>query len=291
LRSNEKCCSQDGEAASLVHPRMVVRTVPFLLSMMAAVVLAGCGAMSGKSGVTDKQALQERVDERMAAADKALKQGQTDQALAQLDGAIQVDPAAKQPWLKKAQIHFEARQYGQAITEAQEVLQRDVRDLTAQSILAVSGLRVSAQALEQLRKVNEVNGSTRSEAESVARLIHEALGEPILLSTAAAASSPSQASASTPTSAASARARATASRPSRTGSATNSCARSRSQNSFRLSSLSSTTSTRFATWVTDPFQSADDRQCAVAIQTPPMRNCWGFRRWPGRSANRRVPIA
>jgi len=130
----------------------------------------------------------------MAAADKALKQGQTDQALAQLDSAIQVDPAAKQPWLKKAQIHFEARQYGQAITEAQEVLQRDVRDLTAQSILAVSGLRVSAQALEQLRKVNEVNGSTRSEAESVARIIHEALGEPILLS-ASAASSPSQASA------------------------------------------------------------------------------------------------
>ena len=96
--------------------------------------------------------------------------------------------------MKKAQIHFEARQYGLAITEAQEVLQRDVRDLTAQSILAVSGLRVSAQALEQLRKVNEVTGSTRSEAESVARIIHEALGEPILLSPTAA-SGPAQAAA------------------------------------------------------------------------------------------------
>lgn len=150
--------------------------------------------MSGKPGVSDKQALQERVDERMAAADNALKQGQTEQALGQLDKAIQIDPAAKQPWLKKAQIHFEARQYGLAITEAQEVLQRDVRDLTAQSILAVSGLRVSAQALEQLRKVNEVTGSTRSEAESVARIIHEALGEPILLSPTAA-SGPAQATA------------------------------------------------------------------------------------------------
>ena len=185
-----------------------------LLPLVVAVgMTAGCSTLSGKPSFTDKLALQEKVDERMAAADQALQQGQVDQALAQLDGATQVDPAAKRPWLKKAQIHFEARQYGLAITEAQEVLQRDVRDLTAQSILAVSGLRVSAQALEQLRKVNEVNGSTRSEAESVARLIHEALGEPILLSTAAAASSPSQASASTPTSAASARARATASRP------------------------------------------------------------------------------
>src|SRR5438045_3805718 len=46
-----------------------------------------------------------------------------------------------------------------------------------------------------------------------------------------------------------ARARSTASRPSRTGSVSNSCARSKSQNSFRLSSLSSTTSTRFANGV------------------------------------------
>ena len=61
--------------------------------------------------------------------------------------------------------------YGPAITEAQEVLQRDNTDLTAQSILAVSGLRVSADALDQLRKVDEVKGSTRSEAESVAKTL------------------------------------------------------------------------------------------------------------------------
>lgn len=195
----------------MVRPQAEFRSWALLVSAVAVTVLAGCGSMAGKSTAADKLALQEKVDERMAAADKALKQGQTEQALAQLDSAIQVDPAAKQPWLKKAQIHFEARQYGQAISEAQEVLQRDVRDLTAQSILAVSGLRVSAQALEQLRKVNEVNGSTRSEAESVARIIHEALGEPILLS-ATAASSPVAASAPA-TSAGSGRARNALARP------------------------------------------------------------------------------
>ena len=83
--------------------------------------------------------------------------------------------------MRKAQIHFEARQYGHAINETQEVLQRDVNALMAQSILAVSGLRVSANALAQLRKVNEFKGSARNEAESVAKLIREALGESILV--------------------------------------------------------------------------------------------------------------
>lgn len=132
----------------------------------------------------------EKLAERLDAADKAQKLGKTDDALTELDTAIKVDPASKTPWLRKAQIYFDARQYGQAITAAQETLQRDTTDLTAKSILAVSGLRVSAQALEQLRKANEVNGSARTEAESVAKLIREALGEPILVPPLAAASAP-----------------------------------------------------------------------------------------------------
>ncbi|RZL00433.1 MAG: hypothetical protein EOP36_15640 [Rubrivivax sp.] len=131
----------------------------------------------------------QKLTERLDAADKAQKLGKTEDALTELDTAIKVDPASKTPWLRKAQIHFDARQYGQAITAAQETLQRDTTDLTAKSILAVSGLRVSAQALEQLRKANEVNGSTRTEAESVAKLIREALGEPILVPPVATASS------------------------------------------------------------------------------------------------------
>ncbi|RZI81312.1 MAG: hypothetical protein EOP38_19695 [Rubrivivax sp.] len=127
--------------------------------------------------------------ESLIAADQAQKLGKTEEALAQLDTASKVDPASKQPWLRKAQIHFDARQYGPAITAAQETLQRDTTDLTAKSILAVSGLRVSALALEQLRKANEVNGSARTEAESVAKLIREALGEPILVPPVAASAS------------------------------------------------------------------------------------------------------
>lgn len=164
-----------------------LRAAVFMGVCMAIVAtLQGCASVGSKDPQAEKRLVQEKLDESLSAADKAQKQGQTDQALQLLDEAARIDPAAKQPWLRKAQIHFEARQYGPAITQAQEALQRDVNDLTAQSILAVSGLRVSASALDQLRKANEVTGSTRSEAESVARVIHQALGEPILLAPTAA---------------------------------------------------------------------------------------------------------
>jgi tetratricopeptide (TPR) repeat protein len=135
---------------------------------------------------TDSHAVPDRIVDNLAAADKAMKAGKTSVALDQLDEAIRLEPSSKHPWLKKAQIFFDARQYGQAISAAQEVQQRDNSDLTAKSILAVSGLRVSAEALDQLRKANEVTGSTRTEAESVSRLIREALGEPILVPPTAA---------------------------------------------------------------------------------------------------------
>lgn len=165
-----------------------------LLSAAMASLLCALTACSTAPKQVDAAAASaataEKLTERLDAADKAQKLGKTEDALAELDTAIKVDPASKTPWLRKAQIYFDARQYGQAITAAQETLQRDTTDLTAKSILAVSGLRVSAQALEQLRKANEVNGSARTEAESVAKLIREALGEPILVPPLAAASAP-----------------------------------------------------------------------------------------------------
>ncbi|MFZ4552401.1 MAG: hypothetical protein ACOYNB_11315 [Aquabacterium sp.] len=161
------------------------RAVSRMLAIVLLIAVSACSTAPKRDAEAEKQAVQEKVGESLSAADKAHKAGQVDQAFEQIDKAIKLDPASKQPWLKRAQIHFDARQYGFAISDAEEVLQRDVNDVTAKSILAVSGLRVSAQALEQLRKVNEVSGSTRSEAESVARIIREALGEPILIPAAA----------------------------------------------------------------------------------------------------------
>jgi tetratricopeptide (TPR) repeat protein len=175
----------------LLYPHVRRGLCHGLSSAVVAAVLCALSACSTapKQAEAGSPAAVQKMAESLDAADKAQKLGKTDDALAELDTAIKVDPASKQPWLRKAQIYFDARQYGPAITAAQETLQRDTTDLTAKSILAVSGLRVSALALEQLRKANEVNGSARTEAESVAKLIREALGEPILVPPVGAASS------------------------------------------------------------------------------------------------------
>lgn len=183
------------------------RRLPVYAGLVASMFLTACDTMPRQEGGSSssssstlgdvKGLIPERIVESLAAADKAQKLGKTSSALEELDEAIRVEPSSKLPWLRKAQIHFDARQYGQAITSAQEVLQRDANDLTAKSILAVSGLRVSAQALDQLRQANEVSGSARTEAESVAKIIREALGEPILVGGPKASESPRQAARST----------------------------------------------------------------------------------------------
>jgi hypothetical protein len=116
----------------------------------------------------------------MASAEEAHRKGGVVEAMGLYENAAKADPSKKQPWARIAQAQFDARNYGSAITAAQEVLQRDNTDNTAKSIMAVSGLRVSAYALEQLRLANALGGSTREEAQTLARIMREALGESIL---------------------------------------------------------------------------------------------------------------
>ncbi len=118
--------------------------------------------------------------ELMASAEDAHRKGGVVEAMGFYEKAAKADPAKKQPWARIAQAQFDARNYGSAITAAQEVLQRDITDVTAKSIMAVSGLRVSANALEQLRLANALGGSTRDEAQALARIMRDALGESIL---------------------------------------------------------------------------------------------------------------
>ena len=159
--------------------------------MMAAAFMSACGSTSrlGQPQVVD---LQQTLDQATAAQER----GDVAKALSLLDEAARAHPGSKQPWLRSAQLHFDAMNYGAAIVAAQEVLQRDTSDITARSILAVSGLRVSAAALAHLRQANSVSGSTRSEAEGLARTIREALGEPVLVPPPAGSAASSRAAAS-----------------------------------------------------------------------------------------------
>ena len=90
-------------------------------------------------------------------------------------------PADKDPWTRMAQTKYEAGQYGEAIVNAQEILVRDPNDQLANSIIAISGLRLSTRALSDLSRQNNLSGSLRTESQDLAKLLRESLGEQVLV--------------------------------------------------------------------------------------------------------------
>jgi tetratricopeptide (TPR) repeat protein len=112
-------------------------------------------------------------------------EGEREQARLIYRAAAKAYPADKRPWLRLAQSYFDARDYGNAVLAAQEVAQRDASDVTAQSLLAISGLRISTAALSTLRSPNHMNSTARQEAEQMAQSLRTILGEPVLVPTVA----------------------------------------------------------------------------------------------------------
>lgn len=86
-----------------------------------------------------------------------------------------------------AQTRYEAGQYGDAIISAQEVLVRDPADKLANSVIAISGLRLSTRALADLSRQNNLSGPLRTESQDLAKLLRESLGETVLVPAPAAA--------------------------------------------------------------------------------------------------------
>ncbi|MET0264372.1 MAG: hypothetical protein ABW202_02055 [Duganella sp.] len=123
----------------------------------------------------------------LADANGALVAGQADKAQTILKGAAANYPADKGPWLQLAQIKFDRASYGEAIINAQQALQRDPNDKLGNSIVAVSGLRLSTKALADLSQQNNLSGPLRSEAQELAKLLRSSLGEEVLVPPPAAA--------------------------------------------------------------------------------------------------------
>jgi len=117
----------------------------------------------------------------MAKATAASTAGQKEQALTLYTEAGKAYPKDKAPWLKRAQIEFEGNKYGEAILDAQQVLARDTTDTVANSIIAISGLRLSTTALADLARQNNLSGSLRSESQDLAKLLRESIGEAVLV--------------------------------------------------------------------------------------------------------------
>lgn len=147
-------------------------------AMVCVALLSACASTGDAPGGLQKGATMEAA---VAAADAAVAAGQADKAYALLKGASQAFPADKTPWLRMAQMRFDGGNYGEAIAHALEALERDPDDTLANSIAAVSGLRVSSKALADLTRKNKLNGDVKSEAQDLAKLLRASLGEEVLV--------------------------------------------------------------------------------------------------------------
>lgn len=121
------------------------------------------------------------MEDMLAKASQASGSGQKEQAVTLWKEAAVAYPADKTPWTNIAQTRYEAGQYGDAIVSAQEVLVRDPNDRLANSIIAISGLRLSTRALSDLSRQNNLSGSLRTESQDLAKLLRESLGETVLV--------------------------------------------------------------------------------------------------------------
>lgn len=117
------------------------------------------------------------MDELLSKAGEASSAGRKEEAVKLWKQAATAYPADKAPWSNIAQARYDAGQYGEAIVNAQEVLVRDPNDRLANSIIAVSGLRLSTRALADLSRQNNLSGSVKTESQELAKLLRESLGE------------------------------------------------------------------------------------------------------------------
>jgi tetratricopeptide (TPR) repeat protein len=145
-----------------------------LLTGAACVVaLSACSTTAPVKPTTVKMPLDQAISKATAAS----QAGQKEQALKMLEQASTDYPTDKTPWVQRAQIRYEGGQYGEAILDAQQVLARDPTDKVANSIVAISGLRLSTAAISDLVRQNNLTGSTRSESQELAKLLRESVGE------------------------------------------------------------------------------------------------------------------
>ena len=154
----------------------VMKSKQLLLSLTCAAVIAACAAPA-PAPTPAPPAMATLLQQ----ADSAIKAGQNDAAVATLKVAAQTYPANKTPWLRIAQISFDCHDYGEAITHAKKVLELDGADVVAQSLLAVSGLRVSSKALADLTMSNKLmSGDVRAEAQNLAFILRTSIGGDII---------------------------------------------------------------------------------------------------------------
>jgi tetratricopeptide (TPR) repeat protein len=161
-------------------------------AVVCAAALSACATAPQASVAPPKKP---SVEEMLAKANQASSAGQKEQAVTLWKETATAYPADKTPWSNIAQTRYDAGQYGEAIVNAQEVLVRDPNDKLANSIIAISGLRLSTRALADLSRQNNLSGSLRTESQDLAKLLRESLGETVLVPPATPPAAPVRATA------------------------------------------------------------------------------------------------
>lgn len=150
-----------------------------IIPALLAVMLAGCANIQNKPNPEDEA--KNTLENGVAQANTAQAEGKTDEAVSVLKIVASRFPADKTPWVRIAQIRFDAADYSDAIVNAQEALKRDPSDKVANSIVTVSGLRLATKSLADLRSQNALNGSVKTEAQDLTKILRESLGENTLV--------------------------------------------------------------------------------------------------------------
>jgi hypothetical protein len=159
----------------------LIRLTAVAVAMSSMVLLSACGSFGSKPPPSPPAKAIAELPELMAQGAAAETDGLKVAALRRYEEAAQLYPTSKQPWLRIAHIQFDSGNYGEAIVAAQQVVSRDDTDKVARSILSVSGLRVAAKAVADLSKNRALVGSVRTEAQELASVLRESLGENVLV--------------------------------------------------------------------------------------------------------------
>lgn len=150
-----------------------MRIKRYASGLACALLLAGCATAPAPVAPPT-------VVSMLADANAAIALGKNEEAFATLKAAAAAFPRDTAPRLRAAQLQFDCHNYGEAIFYAQEVLDRDPNEMTALSILAAAGLRVSSKALNELAARNNLNGSVRAEAQDLAKVIRSHINGAII---------------------------------------------------------------------------------------------------------------
>lgn len=162
--------------SSLSNRRRALRAARMALPVALVLGLAACASSGGKREVPA-----EAYGRLISEGDAQLANGAFDSALQAYQKAALADPTRKEPWVKSSQLYFDSGNYGRAIASAEEVLQRDPADTTADSILTVGGLRIAVQSLHRLQEGGALSTeAARFEAEQLATALRSTLGDSIL---------------------------------------------------------------------------------------------------------------